>query len=96
MLPQSGGIGNAKLLAQKKADFAFSFSLTNQWAYQGKHAYDQKLDMLRGVAGASRETAFGDLHNLQLQLEVVSGDGAVIPFVVVTENATGDSLLRID
>lgn len=51
VLPQSGGIGNAKLLAQKKADFAFSFSLTNQWAFQGKHAYDQKLDMLRGVAG---------------------------------------------
>ena len=51
VLPQSGGIGNAKLLAQKKADFALSFSLTNQWAFQGKHAYDQKLDMLRGVAG---------------------------------------------
>lgn len=51
VLPQSGGIGNAKLVAQKKADFAFSFSLTNQWAFQGKHAYDQKLDMLRGVAG---------------------------------------------
>lgn len=51
VLPQSGGIGNAKLIAQKKANFAFSFSLTNQWALQGKHAYDQKLDMLRGVAG---------------------------------------------
>jgi TRAP transporter TAXI family solute receptor len=51
VLPQSGGIGNAKLIAQKKASFAFSFSLTNQWAAHGKHAYDQKLDMLRGVAG---------------------------------------------
>lgn len=51
VLPQSGGIGNAKLLAQKKANFALSFSLTNQWAFNGRHAYDQKLDMLRGVAG---------------------------------------------
>jgi TRAP transporter TAXI family solute receptor len=51
VLPQSGGIGNAKMIAQKKANFALSFSLTNQWAAQGKHAYDQKLDMLRGVAG---------------------------------------------
>jgi len=51
VLPQSGGIGNAKLVAQKKANFALSFSLTNQWAYKGKYAYNQKLDMLRGVAG---------------------------------------------
>ena len=51
VLPQSGGIGNAKLVAGKKADFALSFSLTNQWAFQGKHAYDRKLDMLRGIAG---------------------------------------------
>jgi TRAP transporter TAXI family solute receptor len=51
VLPQSGGIGNAKLIAQKKANFGLSFSLTNEWAAQGKHAYDQKLDMLRGVAG---------------------------------------------
>lgn len=51
VLPQSGGVGNAKLVAGKKADFALSFSLTNQWAFQGKHAYDKKLDMLRGIAG---------------------------------------------
>ena len=51
VLPQSGGIGNARLLAQKKANFALSFSLTNRWAFEGKHAYDQKHDMLRGVAG---------------------------------------------
>jgi uncharacterized protein len=51
VLPQSGGVGNARLVAGKRADFALSFSLTNQWAFQGRHAYDQKLDMLRGVAG---------------------------------------------
>jgi TRAP transporter TAXI family solute receptor len=51
VLPQSGGIGNAKLLAQGKANFAFSFSLTNRWAFAGRPPYDQKLEMLRGVAG---------------------------------------------
>jgi hypothetical protein len=51
VLPQSGGIGNAKLLAQGKANFAFSFSLTNRWAFAGRPPYDRKLDMLRGVAG---------------------------------------------
>jgi len=51
VLPQAGGVGNAKLVAQGKANFGLSFSLTNQWALQGKHAYDKKLDMLRGVAG---------------------------------------------
>ncbi|MBI2219333.1 MAG: TAXI family TRAP transporter solute-binding subunit [Candidatus Rokubacteria bacterium] len=51
VLPQAGGVGNAKLIGQGKANFGFSFALTNQWAFQGKHAYDRKLDMLRGVAG---------------------------------------------
>lgn len=51
VLPQAGGIGNAKLIAQGKANFGFSFALTNRWAFQGKHAYETKLDMLRGVAG---------------------------------------------
>ncbi len=51
VLPQSGGVGNAKLVAQGKANFAFSFSLTNRWAFQGKPPYEKKLDMLRGVAG---------------------------------------------
>jgi TRAP transporter TAXI family solute receptor len=51
VLPQSGGIGNAKLLAQGKANFAFSFTLTNRWAFQGRPPYDSKLDMLRGLVG---------------------------------------------
>jgi TRAP transporter TAXI family solute receptor len=51
VLPQSGGIGNAKLVSQGKANFAFSFSLTNRWAFQGRPPYNTKLDMLRGVVG---------------------------------------------
>ena len=51
VLPQSGGIGNAKMLAQGKANFALSFSLTNRWAFAGRPPYDTKLEMLRGIAG---------------------------------------------
>lgn len=51
VLPHAGGVGNPRLVADRKADFAFSFSLTNQWAFRGKQAYDRKLDVLRGVAG---------------------------------------------
>lgn len=53
-------------------------------------------DLVRGIAGDSRETALGELHNLQLLIEVVSGQGAVVPYLIATDNATGDSLLRID
>ena len=53
-------------------------------------------DLVRSIAGAGRETEFGDLHGLQLQLEITAGDGAVLPFVVVTDNGSGDSLVRLD
>jgi hypothetical protein len=53
-------------------------------------------DLVRSIAGASRETEFGDLHGLQLQIEVTAGGGAVVPFVIVTDNGSGDSLVRLE
>jgi hypothetical protein len=53
-------------------------------------------NLVRGIAGDSRETVLGELHNLQLLIEVVSGQGAVVPYLIATDNGTGDSLLRID
>ncbi len=44
----------------------------------------------------SARTSLGDLRNLQLDFEVVSGEGAVIPFATVTENGTNDTILRLD
>jgi hypothetical protein len=53
-------------------------------------------NLVRAIVGESRETRLGELHNLQLRLEVISGAGAVVPFVILTDNGTGDSLLRLD
>ncbi|HUP48053.1 MAG TPA: fibronectin type III domain-containing protein [Thermoanaerobaculia bacterium] len=53
-------------------------------------------DLVRSIVGPSRETALGELHGIQLHAEVVGGSGAVIPFVLVTDNGTGDTILRLD
>ncbi|MEK6372465.1 MAG: fibronectin type III domain-containing protein [Acidobacteriota bacterium] len=53
-------------------------------------------DLVRSIAGAARETEFGDLHGLQLQIEVTAGGGAVVPFVIVTDNGSRDSLVRLE
>ena len=47
-------------------------------------------ELLRSFAGADRDTLFGDEHGLVLELEVVSGAGSIVPFVVTTDLGTGD------
>ncbi|MBI4608723.1 MAG: TAXI family TRAP transporter solute-binding subunit [Candidatus Rokubacteria bacterium] len=49
--PFSGGVGNAKLVAKNETPIAFSFTVTNRWAYEGKEAYDARLENLRGLVG---------------------------------------------
>jgi hypothetical protein len=48
-------------------------------------------ELVRSFAGNARDTLFGDLHNLTLELEVIEGDGSVVPFVIATDIASGDS-----
>lgn len=52
LAPIGGGVASPKLVAGKKVQFAYSFSLTNRWALQGKHGFEQELGALRGVVGA--------------------------------------------
>jgi len=52
--------------------------------------------MLRSIVGASRETLFGDLRNLQLEVQVVEGDGSVVPFVIATDSGSGDLRFRLE
>lgn len=52
LAPIGGGVAGPKLVAGKKVDFAYSFSLTNQWALRGKHGFERELATLRGVIGA--------------------------------------------
>jgi hypothetical protein len=47
------------------------------------------------IIGPARQT-LGDLTNLQLDLEVISGNGAIVAFASSVDNGTGDSLLRVD
>ena len=44
-------VGNAKLVAKNETPLGLSFTVTNRWAWEGKEAYDTKLDNLRALAG---------------------------------------------
>lgn len=50
----------------------------------------------KSILGSMRELGHPDLHDLQLRLEVVEGAGAVTPFVILTDNGTEDSILRLE
>jgi TRAP transporter TAXI family solute receptor len=49
--PRAGGVGNPRLVAKNETPLGLSFTVTNRWAWEGKEAYDAKLDNLRGLAG---------------------------------------------
>jgi TRAP transporter TAXI family solute receptor len=49
--PFSGGVGNAKLVAKNETPLGLSFTVTNKWAFEGKEAYDAKLENLRALVG---------------------------------------------
>ena len=49
--PRSGGVGNPRLVAKNETPLGFGFTVTNRWAFEGKEAYDAKLDNLRGLVG---------------------------------------------
>lgn len=51
-------------------------------------------ELLRSFAGSARD-AFGDLHDLTLELEVTGGNGSVAPFLIVTDNGTGDTVMKM-
>jgi Leucine-rich repeat (LRR) protein len=52
--------------------------------------------VLRSIAGASRDSAFPDLHAMKLQIDVIDGKGAVFPFLIMTDNGSGDTYLRLE
>ncbi len=49
--PRAGGVGNPRLVAKNETPLGFAFTVTNRWAWDGKEAYDTKLDNLRGLVG---------------------------------------------
>jgi hypothetical protein len=51
-------------------------------------------ELLRSFAGDSRDSLYGDLHDVTLEIEVLSGSGSIVPFIISTDNATNDSVFR--
>ena len=49
--PIAGGLGNPLLVTENRADLAFGMAVVGNWAMQGKHAYHEPLDKLRGLIG---------------------------------------------
>jgi Leucine-rich repeat (LRR) protein len=47
-------------------------------------------ELVRSFAGEARDTLFGDLHGLVLEVEVIEGLGAIVPFVLATDVGTQD------
>jgi len=47
------------------------------------------------VIGPTRDR-LGDLHNTQVEIVALSGDGAVTVMLVATDNGSGDSILRLE
>jgi len=49
--PRAGGVGNPRLVARNETPLGLSFTVTNRWALDGKEAYTEKLENLRGLVG---------------------------------------------
>ena len=49
--PRAGGVGNPRLVAKNETPLGFGFTVTNRWAFEGKEAYTEKLENIRGLVG---------------------------------------------
>lgn len=52
-------------------------------------------DLARTVIGAQRDT-FGDLRNIQVDVDVVTGGGRIIPFIQTSDIVSGDISVRAE
>ncbi len=55
-----------------------------------------EAELLRSMAGDARDTNFSDLHGLALQIEVTGGKGSIVPFVIITDNGSSDTIVRLE
>jgi uncharacterized protein len=49
--PRAGGVGNPRLVAKNETPLGLGFTVTNRWAAEGKEAYTEKHENLRGLVG---------------------------------------------
>ncbi len=53
------------------------------------------VDLARSIIGAQRDS-FGDLRNMQVDVDVIDGSGKVLSFLEATDNASGDIMVRAE
>jgi uncharacterized protein len=73
--PRAGGVGNPRLVARNETPLGLSFTVTDRWAYEGREAYTEKLDNLRGLVGgldtyylvavASKKLGIGSVRDIR-------------------------------
>ncbi len=64
--------------------------VTEQTFTLGPRAQIFLPELVRSFAGEARDTLPADLHGLVLEVEVIDGLGAVVPFVMATDGGTQD------
>jgi hypothetical protein len=52
-------------------------------------------DLARSIIGSQRDS-FGDLRDMQVDVEVIDGLGRVLPFIESIDNGSGDVIVRSD
>jgi hypothetical protein len=52
-------------------------------------------DLARSIIGAQRDS-FGDLRNMQVDVDVIDGAGQVLPFIEAIDNGSGDIAVRAE
>ncbi|MFA6956180.1 MAG: hypothetical protein WC538_09935 [Thermoanaerobaculia bacterium] len=50
----------------------------------------------RAIVGDARETELGDLRDIQLEIRVIAGEGAITPFAIAADNGSGDAIVRLE
>jgi len=53
-------------------------------------------NIARAILGDTRESDLGDLRDIQLEIRVIGGEGAVTPFVIASDNGSGDAIVRLE
>lgn len=68
---------------------------SRDYALQG-HGFLLVSGLVKSLLGDNRDSLYGDLHDVQVKFEIISGSGAILPFVSSTDNGTGDTVLRTE
>ncbi|MBI2214096.1 MAG: hypothetical protein HYU52_10655 [Acidobacteria bacterium] len=53
-------------------------------------------NVARAIVGDARERELGDLRDIQLEIRVTAGEGAITPFAISTDNGSGDAIVRLE